>query len=90
LTGTISLAERHRLQRELKLWEARLHHLEIGDGGLVDEPTADDLDAIDTAGFVRLAVDRLRAKASDAADPDAASARIALRMIYLDHVGQGS
>lgn len=90
LSGTISLAERHRLQRELTLWEARVHHLEVDDRGLIDEPTADDLDAIDTAGFVRLAVERLRAKMQDPSDPESGAARMALRMMYLDHVGQGT
>lgn len=89
LSGSISLAERHRLAESVAAWSPRLHHLDLDDAALVDEPTADDLDAIDTAGFVRLAVERLRAKAMDAADPDSDAARVALRMIYLDHVGQG-
>ncbi len=89
LTGSVTLAERHRLDRAIEAWDARLHHLEVDDAGLRDEPTADDLDAIDTAGFVRLAVDRLRAQAADPADPERDAARMALRMIYLDHVGAG-
>ena len=55
---------------------------------MVDEPTADDLDALDTSGFVRLAVERLREKAAGGADGEVA--RMALRMIYLDHFGQGA
>ncbi len=89
LTGTLSLAERHRLARERAVFEARLHHLEIDETALLDEPTADDIDAIDTSGFVRAAVERLRAKAADPGDPEHREARMALRMIYLDHVGQG-
>ncbi len=85
LVGTIGLAERRRLQRELKAWEARFHHLDIDDGRLFDEPTSDDLDAVDTSGFVRLAMDRLKAMADDVANPQAADARMALRMMYLDH-----
>jgi DNA repair exonuclease SbcCD nuclease subunit len=88
LSGSISLAERRRLQTALTGWDARLHHLDIDDDALRDEPTPDDLDAIDTAGFVRLAVDRLKAKALDPADPERHAARMALRMVYLDHVGQ--
>jgi DNA repair exonuclease SbcCD nuclease subunit len=87
LTGSISLAERRRLERELKIWEARVHHLDVDDAGLRDEPTADDLDILDTAGFVRLAVERLKARAANANDPENAAARMALRMIYLDHLG---
>lgn len=90
LTGSISLAERHRFERALKSWEARLHHLDVDDSGLIDEPTKDDLDAIDTVGFVRLAVERLREQAADSNHPEANRARVALRMMYLDHVGQGT
>lgn len=86
LTGTISLAERHRLERGLQTWDARLHHLDVDDSGLVDDPTTDDLAALDLSGFVRLAVDRLRAKAADPADPERTTARMALRMVYLDHL----
>ena len=88
LTGGISLVERRKLAAALQAWEARLHHLEVDDRGLMDEPTADDLDAIDTAGFVRIAIDRLKARAFDPADPEHDAARLALRMMYLDHHGQ--
>ncbi len=88
LTGSISLAERRRLNGLRERWDARFHHLDVDDTRLFDEPTADDLDAIDTAGFVRLAVDRLKAKALDPADPERHAARMALRMVYLDHLGQ--
>ena len=86
LAGTIGLAERRRLGRELKGWDARFHHLDVDDDRLLDEPTSDDLDAVDTTGFVRLAMERLKALAGDAANPQAAAdARMALRMMYLDH-----
>jgi DNA repair exonuclease SbcCD nuclease subunit len=86
LTGSLSLAERDRLARALDHWGARLHHLEVDDSELIDDPTPDDLDALDTAGFVRLAVERLRARAQDPTDPERRAARTALRMIYLDHL----
>jgi hypothetical protein len=88
LTGSLSLSERRRLESGLKGWEARLHHLAVDDTGLRDEPTDDDLDAIDTGGFVRAAVDRLRARAADPADPEREAARLALRLVYLDHRGR--
>jgi DNA repair exonuclease SbcCD nuclease subunit len=88
LSGSISLAERRRLEREIKSWEPRLHHLDVDDSGVIDDPTADDLDALDTSGFVRLAVDRLKEQATGG--PEAEVARMALRMIYLDHFGQGA
>jgi DNA repair exonuclease SbcCD nuclease subunit len=87
LTGMVGLAERARLEREIERWRARLHHLEIDDR-LVDEPSEDDLDAIDRAGFVRVAIERLRQAAADPSGADAAAARMALRMLYLDHLGQ--
>ncbi len=90
LSGSVSLAERHRLGCALDGWAARLHHLEVDDAALRDEPTPDDLDALDTGGFVRLAVERLKAQAADPADPERDAARMALRMLYLDHVGQAS
>ncbi len=89
LKGSISLAERRRLEREIRTWEARFHHLEVDDAGVIDEPTADDLDALDTSGFVRVAVERLQARAAALSNGEAEAARMALRMIYLDHLGQG-
>lgn len=86
LRGGVSLAERYRLGTELSSWQHRFHHLEIDDAGLFEEPTEDDLDALDSSGFVRLAVDRLKAKAGDPADPSNAAARVALRMMYVDHM----
>lgn len=85
VTGIVSLAERHALERELSAWRARLHHLVIDDTGLLEEPTDDDIDALGT-GFVGLAVERLRAISGDPAHPDKAAARVALRMLFLDHM----
>jgi DNA repair exonuclease SbcCD nuclease subunit len=89
LRGSIGLAERLRLDGEIHRFATLLHHLEMDDAGLLDEPTAADLDAIDSGGFVRLALERLCRKATDPSDPDAAAARIALRMVYLDHMAPG-
>ena len=86
VSGSITLAERRRLEAALESWESRVHHLDVDLTALHDEPTADDLDAIDTAGFVRRAVDRLKARADDPADPDREAARVALRLMYLDHL----
>ena len=54
--------------------------------GLVDEPSPDDLDTIDRSGFVRTAVDRLKAKADDSADSERDVARTALRILYIEHL----
>jgi DNA repair exonuclease SbcCD nuclease subunit len=86
--GVIGLAARKTLADALERHAARFHHLEVDDTALVDEPRDDDLDAIDTGGFVRLAIERLRRKAADPAEPQRDAARMALRMIYLDHAGR--
>lgn len=84
VTGVVSLAERHALERELSAWHARLHHLVVDDAGLHEDPTDDDLEALG-GGFVELAVARLRATSEDPSHPDQAAARVALRMLFLDH-----
>ncbi|MCX5496276.1 DNA repair exonuclease [Kaistia dalseonensis] len=89
LTGSLSLAERYRLNAELETWRNRLHHLDLDGKGLVEDPTEDDLDSLDTSGFVRLALERLKARANDPSDPKAPAARVALRMVYLDHRQSG-
>src|SRR5690606_38416742 len=78
VTGVVSLAERHALERELAAWHARLHHLVVDDAGLHEDPTDDDLEALG-GGFVELAVARLRATSEDPSHPDQAAARVALR-----------
>jgi hypothetical protein len=85
LSGFVGLAESYRLETELTQWRARLHHLTVDDEALREEPTAEDLDALG-GGFVRLAVERLGATAEDAAGADQAAARMALRLLYLDHM----
>lgn len=90
LGGSVSLAERYRLNAELERWRNRLHHLDLDDAGILEDPTQDDLDGLDTSGFVRLALERLKSRANDPTDEAAAAARVALRMIYLDHRQGGS
>ncbi|MEX6507138.1 exonuclease SbcCD subunit D [Jiella sp. M17.18] len=85
LAGALSLRERLALDELLDDWRARLFDLAVIDADLVDEPDAEDLDAIDLSGFVRIAVDRLRAKAADPADPERQAAAMALRMAYAEH-----
>lgn len=85
ITGVVSLAARHGMERELATWHARLHHLVVDDSGLHEEPTDDDLEALG-GGFVGLAVERLRATSDDPSHPDREAARVALRMLFLDHM----
>ena len=89
LSGTVDLAARAQLRARLEEWEALLHHLDVREDGLLDEPSDDDLDRIDRGGFVRTAVERLRERAGDEADPDRAAAAMALVRLYETHVGTG-
>ncbi|WP_102957805.1 metallophosphoesterase family protein [Mangrovicella endophytica] len=89
LEGRLPLRERVSLEKRLADWSARFFDLRVDDGGLVDEPDGDDLDAIDVAGFVRVAIERLRAKAADPADPEREAAALALRIAYVEHARLG-
>ncbi|NDW04144.1 metallophosphoesterase family protein [Jiella pacifica] len=85
LAGSLPLRERLRLEETLGHWRDRFFSLDIRDDDLFDEPDEDDLDRIDLSGFVRTAVETLRAKAADPADPERETARLALRMAYVEH-----
>ena len=89
LSGAVDLAARARLRGRLEHWGALLHHLDVREDSLLDEPSDDDLDRIDRGGFVRTAVERLRNRAGDEADPDRAAAAMALVRLYETHVGTG-
>ena len=85
LAGSLPLRERLRLEETLGHWRDRFFALDIRDDDLFDEPDEDDLDRIDLSGFVRTAVETLRAKAADPADPERETAQLALRMAYVEH-----
>ncbi|WP_416355989.1 metallophosphoesterase family protein [Aureimonas phyllosphaerae] len=89
LRGTLSLRERIALDETLAGWQRRLFDLRVRDDDLLDEPDEEDLDRIDAAGFVRTAVDRLRAKAASREDPERAAAALALRMMFAEHARLG-
>ena len=89
VSGTVDLAGRRRIDRCLDAWQARLKCLHRDLERLVDEPSPDDLDMIDRSGFVRAAVDRLKAKADDPTDPERDVARTALRILYIEHLEAG-
>ncbi len=80
LQGTIDLATWAAVNDELSNLRARgFFYLEEDHSGLTLEPTDDDLDGIDTAGFVRIAINRLRDKLGG---PEAETARRALALLY--------
>ena len=89
LTGAAGLAARHELRVRLERWAALLRHLDVRDDGLVAEPSDDDMDRIDRGGFVRKAVERLRDRARDEADPEREAAAMALVRLYETHLGAG-
>ena len=79
LEGTIDLATRASLDEAIRDLRARVFHLETDETALTTEPTEDDLDGIDTAGFVRGAIDRLRGTPEGS---DADTGRRALALLY--------
>jgi DNA repair exonuclease SbcCD nuclease subunit len=64
---------------------AALRYLRLDDARLGIAPTAEDLDAIDHAGFVRAAAESLRGKAADPANPEREIAALALQRLYVLH-----
>ncbi len=85
LDGSLSLRERVRLDEALSRWSSKLFDLSVDDSGLIDAPDEDDLDRIDTGGFVRQAIETLRARADDPQNPEREAAALALRMAYVEH-----
>jgi len=84
--GTLSLADRalfaQRIDRSLR---AALCHLRLDETQLHLTPSADDLDAIARAGFVRSACSRLMELAHDQANPEHEIAAEALMRLFLEH-----
>jgi DNA repair exonuclease SbcCD nuclease subunit len=86
VTGTLSLAARSDFDRRVRSGvAAAFAACRIDDSGLAVEPTADDLDAIDHAGFVRAAADRLRETAAGPASMARETAALALRELWVLH-----
>jgi DNA repair exonuclease SbcCD nuclease subunit len=85
LEGTLSLTGRERLACLLDELRAALCWLRVDDVGLYLEPSADDLEAIAPAGFVRVAAERLRAMADDPDEPAREIAGRALLRLYVEH-----
>lgn len=90
LSGSLPLRERVALDARLAALGASVFDLRVSDSRLVDAPDEEDLDRIDLAGFVRVAIDRLRARAADPADPQREAAALALRLAYVEHVRLGA
>jgi hypothetical protein len=89
LAGTVDLSTREALERLIEEWRARFHVLRVSYDKLIAMPSDDDLDRIDTMGFIRTAVNRLRGLATDPASGQRDPARLALQLLYAEHVRAG-
>jgi len=90
--GAVSLAARKALEeRILQSVSAAMRALRFDEAGLVLNPSDQDLDEIDRAGFVRVAADRLRLLAGDTGNSRQAHlAGLALKRLYVEHLRQGA
>ena len=88
LMGTVSLAGRRLFEeRILQSVGAAVRGMRFDETGLVLNPTDNDLEEIDHAGFVRVAADRLKLMAADTSDQSGAQiAALALKRLYIEHL----
>jgi DNA repair exonuclease SbcCD nuclease subunit len=88
--GTITLACRADLDSMLDDLEGRFCDLRLDDAGLIAEASEDDLQAIGRGGFIGRAVNRLLDLTKGADPEQAATARLALQVLYLESVRGGA
>jgi DNA repair exonuclease SbcCD nuclease subunit len=88
IAGALTLAGRKAFdERIVDGVGAALRTMRFDEAGLVLDPTEEDLDEIDRAGFVRVAADRLKALSADLSDPNQARlASLALKRLYIEHL----
>lgn len=84
LRGTLDLACRAELANTLDDLGGRLCDLRVDDAGLIAEASEDDLQAIGRGGFIGHAVNRLLDLARGVDPEQAATARLALQILYLE------
>jgi DNA repair exonuclease SbcCD nuclease subunit len=89
LSGTVDLPLRARIEDIVDRHAARYRVLRADMDALVAEPTDDDLDRIDRMGFIRAAVDELRLRSQNPADPERQTARDAPQRLYTEHLRLG-
>jgi len=90
--GVLSLSGRKAFEEQIVQGVgAAFRAMRFDDSGLALNPTEQDLDEIDRAGFVRVAADRLRLIAADASNGARAhTAAQALKRLYVEHLRQGA
>jgi DNA repair exonuclease SbcCD nuclease subunit len=84
LRGVLDLTQRDRLEEALSVAEARLLFVRRRGPGIVIEPTAEELAAIATDGYVRAAVEELKA-VTEGDGPTAVVAGDALHLLHRLH-----
>lgn len=90
LSGAIDLDTQAKIDRFLEAWRGRLLYLREDIDSLVARPTDADLDRIDTTGFVRAALERLRRTAAEPHGPDHIYANDATALLYRIHTAGGA
>jgi hypothetical protein len=84
VSGALSLEHREMFDSRIRQrLGSALRVLRLDDTALLPQPTAADLAAIDHAGFVRAAADKLAAMADDEASPRRLIAAAALQRLFL-------
>lgn len=89
IAGVVDFAIRQSVEEAIERHKARYHVLRVDTDTLNVVPSDDDLDRIDTVGFVREAIDDLRRRISNPTDPERDLARAALQRLYLEHMRLG-
>ena len=89
LSGSLDLSARQQLEFSLSRWRPRFASLQEDVSALCAQPTDADLDRIDTSGFLRSAMNRLRTIHSDPSNPNQPYAAEALSLLYQVHAVGG-
>ena len=85
--GAVSLEDRRYFQEQIvERVSAAFCFLRVDDRRLFTQPTAEDLNEIDPAGFVRTAAERLRRQAEEGSDADASIAAAALQRHFVEQM----
>ena len=85
--GALSLSARETYERRIRGEVASaLRALRLDDDRLQPQPSPADLEAIDHAGYVRVAAERLARQAGDPANPRRGVAAAALQRLYVLHM----
>ena len=85
--GTLSLAERAEVGEIIANLEATVRVLRTDLSDLHSTPTEADLDELGRHGYLAEVVSRLRSLEGNAGNPDSRHASIALRRLYVEHLG---